>query len=366
MTIKSRSFALILFLFFSMNLSAQTKFVMAGLTHGHSHWIFQKSFQGNFALAGIFEENQEVVEQFKQSYHLDESLFYSDLNDMLDQVKPDGVLAFGPISDHLGVVRVAAARGIHVMVEKPLTYSADEAEEMRKLAEDNQIYLLVNYETSWYPSTDALIHKSKTEEEDFGKLRKAIFHHGHKGPKEIGVGKEFLDWLTDPEQNGAGAMVDFGCYGANIMTLLTDGELPKSVTAITQTHKPDIYKKVEDEATIILTYSGAQAIIQASWNWPFDRKDMDVYLEKGYLKAPDKERLEFRQQDQMDDTVQFLNKEITGTYSNPFQYFAKVIKGEINLPPYGLYTLENNVIVAKILDAAIESAKTGKTVYLQP
>lgn len=363
-----KALSLIAFFLFASQISlfAQTKFVMAGLTHGHSHWIFQKSFQGNFELAGIYEENQDVVRQFIKSYNLDESLFYKDYEEMLDEVQPDGVLAFGPVSQHLDIVKKAAPRGIHVMVEKPLAFSAKEAAEMEKLAADNSIHLLVNYETSWYPSTDALIHKSKVEEDNFGKLRKAVFHHGHKGPKEIGVGNEFLDWLTDPEQNGAGALVDFGCYGANIMTLLTDGEMPESVTAVTQTHKPDIYTEVEDEATIILTYSGAQAIIQASWNWPFDRKDMDVYMEKGYLKAPEKERLDFRYGNQSDDTVQFVDKEMTGTYANPFQYFSDVIEGRINLPPYGLYTLENNVIVAKILDAAIESSKTGKTVALQP
>jgi predicted dehydrogenase len=363
-----RIISLCFFLFFltQASLFAQSKFVMAGLTHGHSHWIFQKPFQGDFELLGIYESNPEVKKQFQDNYGLDDGLFFDDLEKMLDEIKPDGVLAFGPISDHIHIVKAAAPRGIHVMVEKPLAFRAQEAEAMKMLAEENGIHLLVNYETSWYPSTDALVHKAKTEEDQFGKIRKGVFHHGHKGPKEIGVGKEFLDWLTDPKQNGAGALVDFGCYGANIMTLLTDGEVPHSVTAITQTYKDDIYTHVEDEATIILTYKESQAIIQASWNWPFDRKDMDVYFEKGYLKAPEKERLDMRIEGQSEDMVQFLDKNKTGTYSNPFQYFAEVINGEINLPPFGLYTLENNVIVAKILDAAIESAKSGKTVYLEP
>ena len=40
---------------------------------------------------------------------------------------------------------------------------------------------------------------------------------------------------------------------------------------------------MDDEATIILTYPKAQAILQASWNWPFDRKDMEVYGQTGYV-----------------------------------------------------------------------------------
>ena len=55
------------------------------------------------------------------------------------------------------------------------------------------------------------------------------------------------------------------------------------MTAVTQQIKPEIYPRVDDEATIILTYPKAQAIVQASWNWPFDRKDMEVYGQTGYV-----------------------------------------------------------------------------------
>ena len=65
------------------------------------------------------------------------------------------------------------------------------------------------------------------------------------------------------------------------MTWLMDDARPTTVTAVTQRIKPDIYPNVDDEATIILTYPQAQAIIQASWNWPIDRKDMEIYGRTG-------------------------------------------------------------------------------------
>jgi predicted dehydrogenase len=61
-----------------------------------------------------------------------------------------------------------------------------------------------------------------------------------------------------------------------------DGQRPQTVTAVTQQLKPEIYSRVDDEATIILTYPRTQAIVQASWNWPFGRKDMEVYGATGY------------------------------------------------------------------------------------
>ena len=115
-----------------------------------------------------------------------------------------------------------------------------------------------------------------------GDVRRVVVHDGHQGPQEIGVPPEFLKWLTDPAQNGAGALYDFGCYGADLMTWLMQGEAPLTVTAVTNHDKPQLYPHVDDDATIILAYPHAQAIIQAVWNWPFGRKDMEVYGATGY------------------------------------------------------------------------------------
>ena len=131
-------------------------------------------------------------------------------------------------------------------------------------------------------------------ENAIGPIRKVVVHDGHQGPKEIGVGKEFLDWLTDPIQNGGGAIIDFGCYGANLITWLMKGERPISVMAISQQIKPDIYPMVDDEATIIIAYPKAQGIIQASWNWPMGRKDMEVYGQTGYVTTINALDMHFR------------------------------------------------------------------------
>src|SRR4051812_26270194 len=80
---------------------------------------------------------------------------YSDLDAMLDTVRPEAVCAFGPIYDQLRVVEACAPRKIHVMVEKPLAVSLEHAERMAALARGHGIYLITNYETTWYASTYA-------------------------------------------------------------------------------------------------------------------------------------------------------------------------------------------------------------------
>ena len=104
----------------------------------------------------------------------------------------------------------------------------------------------------WYAS-NAEAYRD-VEEGKLGDVRRVVVHDGHEGPKEIGVSPTFLGWLTDPEKNGAGAMFDFGCYGADLMTLIMHDQTPVSVTAVALQDKPDIYPKVEDDATIIIRY----------------------------------------------------------------------------------------------------------------
>jgi predicted dehydrogenase len=217
----------------------------------------------------------------------------------------------------------------------------------------------VNYETTWYPSNHAAYALAR-QEKALGEIRKVVVHDGHKGPKEIGVQPEFLAWLTDPEKNGAGALFDFGCYGANLMTWLMDDARPTSVTAVARQFKPEIYNRVDDEATIILEYPGAQAIIQASWNWPFDRKDMEVYGSTGQVLTVGPAGLRVRLPGRPEETRQA--PPLTPPRDDFLRYFAAVVRGEIR--PSGLSSLKNNLIVTEILDAARRSAATGATVRL--
>jgi predicted dehydrogenase len=283
------------------------------------------------------------------------------MDEMISQKNPQAVTAFGSIREHLAVVEKCAPLGIHVMVEKPLAISLEHAKKMKTLAEKYKIHLLTNYETTWYSSNHKL--NEMVELGKIGELRKIVVHDGHKGPIEIGINKEFLEWLTDPEENGAGALTDFGCYGANLVTWLKKGERPESVTAVAQTIKPNLYPKVDDEATIILKYPDMQAIIQASWNWPFSRKDMEVYGQTGYIISENSSELRYRLESDEKEKKEKLNERLS-PYNDPFAYFAAVIRNDVESDLYDLSALENNMIVVEILDAAKESVKTGREIKL--
>ncbi len=342
--------------------TAPVRVAVAGISHGHSSWILNRPAKGDITLVGVFEKDEKLVDKTIARGKLSRSLFYTDLVKMLDAVKPEAVVAFGSIYDHLMVVQACAPRGIHVMVEKPLAVSVEHAKEMEMLAKKHKIHLLTNYETSWYPAT-IKARQLIADSNYTGGLLKAVFHHGHEGPREIGVSNEFFDWLTDPVLNGGGAVVDFGCYGANIMTWLMKGDEPVAITATLRRFKPEIYPRVDDDAIIIVQYKGAEAIIQASWNWPYSRKDMELYGKTGYLTTLNATDMRIKR-DKEKEYRQVYDAHKVGVYVDPFTYFSDVIRGKLTLEPFDLYSLENNVMVVEILEAARRSAETGKTVYL--
>lgn len=354
----------------SVALSAQTpkkplRIGVVGLEHSHVNWILSRAKQamekpGDVEVVGIAEPDRELAERYLKRYNLPMSLVYSTVEEMLDKAKPEAVTAFNRIVNHLEVVKICAPRGVHVMVEKPLAISMDQARQMEALAKKHNIQLLTNYETTWYDSNHKA-YKMAVEEAAIGPIRRIVVHDGHDGPSRMN--KEFVAWLTDPATNGAGALFDFGCYGADLATWLLKGERPLSVSAVTLQIKPDVYPKVDDDATILLTYPKTQVVIQASWNWPFARKDMEVYGETGYVVTLDAQKMRVRLKDDKAERATEAASTDAPVH-DPFTYFAQVVRGETKSVD-DLSSLKVNMVVMEILDAARRSAKEHRPIDLK-
>lgn len=352
-------FALMMMFANAVEAQAPLRIALAGLNHDHVGGVLQQFKNGKVVIIGIAEADTALVGRIKRQYRLPDSLFFKDLGSLLKQQKPVAVLAFNAISEHAAVVEACAPLGIHVMVEKPLAVTVKQAERMASLARQHRIQLLTNYETTWYASNQ-LLYKKIHDSAAIGAIRKMVVHDGHEGPKEIGVSKEFFKWLTDPEKNGAGALVDFGCYGANLMTWLMKGQPPISVTAITRHIKPDIYPKVDDDATILLEYPEATGIIEASWNWPFGIKDLEVFGKTGYLQAVNGNTIRLKEKGNQPYTLRQLPP-AAAPYQHYIPYLTALLANEISASQ-DLSSLENNLIVVKILEKARQSAKEGRKI----
>ena len=339
---------------------ARLRVAVAGVVHGHVNGIIRAAQQrADVEVVGVYEPDGALRDRFGERYNIAPSARFASLESLITAARPQALLVNTNTFDHLAVVEAAAMHGVHVMAEKPLAVSVAHAKAIKAAADRGRIHVLVNYETTWYRSHRAiwtLMHEQRTG----GRIRKIVAMDGHHGPKEIGVQPEFFDWLTDPERNGAGALYDFGCYGANIATWLLDNERPLRVTAVTQRLKPAIYPRVDDEATIAIEYAGAQAIVQASWNWPDHRKDLEVYTESAAAWATGGAALRTKVRGK--PITEAPVEEWPTDERDVLSYLSAVVQGR--LTPSGPTSLENNVIVSEILDAARESARSGRSVTL--
>lgn len=339
---------------------AAMRVAIAGLAHGHVFGFFHEYLHSPLIqIVGIEEPDYRFALRVAKQYGIDTSLLYTNLDEMLTKTRPQAVLTYTDTYDHKMVVETCARHHVDVMMEKPLAVSYADAQAMQRAAEAGHIEVMVNYETTWYRSNREayqLLHGGA-----IGPLRKFVARDGHSGPKEIGVGPEFLAWLVDPKLNGAGALFDFGCYGADLVEWLTGNEQPLTVTAVTQQIKPEIYPRVDDEATILVTYAKAQAIIQASWNWPFDVKDIQVYGKTGYVKTVARDHVLVRRAGEREAQEETATA-IPFPDDNELAYLRAVVLD--HRKPEGPTSLATNVIVTEILDAARESAKTGRTIRI--
>jgi predicted dehydrogenase len=344
---------------FSVTSAQKLKVGIAGLNHDHIYGILNAYKKGQVEIIGIAEPNKELWKKYGKLFSLPDSLFFTDLKSMLKGKKPDAVLGYNAVANHVDVVEICAPLGISVMVEKPLSATLEQAKRIESLANKYHIRVLVNYETTWYPSYQDLYNSVAND--SIGPIKKMVVHDGHQGPKEIGCSKEFLAWLTDPVLNGAGPLNDFGCYGADLMTWLMHGQKPIAVTAIARHYKPEVYPKVEDDATILVEYPGATGQIEASWNWPFSIKDMEIFGEHGYLHALNGSDIVSR----MRENIKGVKKAapLAAPINDPIVYLAAALKNQLAITD-DQSSLKYNMIVMEILDAAKRSIKEGRRIVL--
>jgi len=368
-TVAGRRAALLLFCAGMITQGAPLRVGIAGLAHGHVSGFLNGGalvpaggllHRTDVQLVGIAEPDRQLFEKYRAHDHFAPELYFATVEDLISRTHPDAVLVFTSTFDHTRIVEACAKQHVHVLMEKPLAVSYHDALRMSKAAQAGNVHVLVDYETTWYSSNKAAYDLLAGG--SLGDVRKVVVHDGHRGPKLIHVSPEFFAWLTDPKLNGGGALYDFGCYGADLMTWIMKGEAPKTVTGVTQQLQPELYPKVDDEANVILTYPSAVAILQGSWNWPIDRKDMTIYGRTGYATTVLSNRVEVRRQGERASQTKDA-EQLKAPYDDPLHYLAAVIRGEIS-EDGDLSSLQTNVIVSEILDAARSSAASGKTVTL--
>lgn len=336
------------------------RIAVVGLSHGHCpRFIAAALARPDVELVGIVESDQELVKKAMERFNLPHGLFYDNLPELLAKGQLQAVATFTTTFAHRKVVELCAARGVHVMMEKPLAVNMEHALAMEAAAKRGGIQVIVNFEPSWSPAYQHALGLLR-EQHAVGDILRFIANDGIKDPA-IKAPAEFARWLTDPKLNGGGALNDMGCYGSMLACWLFDNERPISVFATLQNFNPAHYPNVEDEATIVLTYREHVAVIMPSWNRPFARKDFEVYGTRGSLTARFPADLFLRQPGDREAKKVIVPKP-AAPWTDSISYLHAVVDGRIT--PSGAPALATNLLVTEILDAARESNRTGRRIDL--
>jgi predicted dehydrogenase len=240
-------------------MAAKYRVGVASMVHDHvwgelHHW----SNNPDAELVAAGDMNSDLRERFQKQFpsaHL-----YNSWQEMIQKEDLNIVQAASENNVCADIVEACAAKGIHVISEKPMAATLAQADRMVAAATNAGIELLINWPTAWsavIQEMEKIILAGEIGQLTYFKQRSA-----HNGPKEIGCDPHFWQWLYDEEKNGAGALMDYCCYSADMCARFMG--LPEQVTGFRGVFVKD-YPVPDDNAIILMKYAHAFGVAEASW-----------------------------------------------------------------------------------------------------
>lgn len=243
-----------------MGMSTRFKVAILGLQHDHV-WTHLDELHDrkDVELVAAADPNLPLLNKCRERFR--GSVTHTDYDALLDHVDADAAFVYGSNRESALMAVEALERGWHVMVEKPMASTLGEAERMLRAARSSGKRLMVNWPFAWWPGFQMALQMAR--EGVIGRIWQVKYRAAHEGPRAFGCSEYFCQWLEDESLNGAGALMDYGCYGCALACDLLGK--PRFVLAIQQNLcRPEL--KVDDNAVILLSYPDATAIAEASWS----------------------------------------------------------------------------------------------------
>jgi len=345
-------------------MSKQFRLGVAGLVHDHV-WGLLDQFNAleNVRIVAAADPNPPLIKAVGERFGLQKT--YPNFLDMLGNEELDAVLACTENSRHADVVEAASEKGVHVIMEKPMSANLKQAERIVRAGTKHGIKVMVNYPTTWSP---AVQHAYKLVKEGrIGRVFHIRFRGAHAGPKEVGCSPYFYEWLYNRDLNGAGALLDYCCYGVNMAQWFL-GHQPESVVATTAI-LARTYLEVEDNALIVMEFEDAITYAEACWSQvgPNPIHGPVINGADGSLVVDEEGKLHLyavREKGSYRDIYQETLKvpQPPEGWRNGPEYFVKRIAEdkEIDVP----LDVRFNRNVQEVLEAGIRSAAEGRRIYL--
>ncbi len=331
---------------------------VAGLSHDHVwHELSCWTALPGVEIVAASDPHQDQRGRFTRDYP-NATNVYENWQAMLDAIGDtlDIVQIAAPNNQHADITEASAKLGLHVITEKPMAATIEQADRMVKACHDANVCLFVNWPTQWSAAHQEMERRILAG--DIGDVRYFKYRSAHNGPKEIGCTPAFYEWLYDGEQNGAGALMDYCCYGAAMCARFLG--LPEKVTGLRAVLAKD-YPLPDDNAIIAMQYAHAFGVAEASWTQTVGYATANpVAYGSGGSIALLGGNVVLTQVGKKAETI--TPPASVAPYRNGPEYFLHCLRnGE---PPEGCGAPDVSCNAQAILSAGLRAADTGQTQVL--
>jgi predicted dehydrogenase len=328
-----------------------------GLTHDHV-WGNLRALaeSGEGVLVAAADPHAELRAQIEQAYGCPT---HASAEELLDSHKLDAVYVFGDNAGGVDLAVQAAARGLHILIEKPMASTYAGAAKIRGAARAANVQLMINWPIMWWaPVQHAL---KLVADGRIGDVFQVNYRSAHAGPRELGCSPFFSEWLYNPQLNGAGALMDYCCYGAALTCAILG--IPSRVTGVSaRLRKADL--PAEDNAVIIMQHTRAISNATACWTQSGHMTSYEpmIYGSAGTIVIRRDGSELWLADDQHMNGVRVDVPELGPGFRNSAEFFIRHIRsGE---PIGGLCGADVGLMAQEVLEAGIISAAEGRTISL--
>ena len=302
-------------------------------------------------LVAVVEKYTERADALATKFQINHQ--YETIEQMLDAGGVDALIVGTPNYLHAPQTIAALKAGIHVMVEKPMAMNADEAYQMREASRKSDAILMVAH--CWRFDPEVLWLREQASSGRLGKVIRTRGYgvHAHWGPS---------GWFTEQKYAGGGALVDMGIHALDTARFLLGDPQPESVYARIGTY----YKNfdVDDTGVLLVNWDGgAVSYIESGW-WQPHTDGPEAATQLYGTKAFGQLFPTFVEEQSKKDDPGFSFPRIEhcpqSLYDDQMAYFIECIRQQRNPSPGA----QEGLINMRIIDAANESARTGKVVVV--
>lgn len=242
-------------------------------------------------VCGAFSSSPEKSIDSGQDLMLPPDRCYGTFEEMIHKEKEradgmDIVAIVTPNHMHFAPTKMALQNGFHVICDKPVTFSLDEALELQKIINETGLLFALTHNYTGYPMVKYAKHL--VEAGTIGNLRKIVVEYPQgwlSFPEEQNGENKQAEWRTDPKRSGiAGAVGDIGTHAENLAEYITGlqiTELCADVTTFVEN------RQLDDDANVLLRFNnGAKGILHCSQVCNGDQNGLNIriYGENGSLQ----------------------------------------------------------------------------------